>query len=286
LLKAPLASLMTWMVIGIALALPSGLYVALANVHAVSQGWDGAAQISLFLRTEINEARGRELAAGLALRPDIHSVRYISRQEALQEFQALSGFGEVLDNLDKNPLPAVIVVRPEQSHISASMSGELRKDLQGLVEVELAQLDLEWVQRLYTMMQIGQRMTTALALLLSLGVLLIIGNTIRLAIENRRDEILVVKLVGGTDQFVRRPFLYMGFWYGLGGGFVAWIIILISLFWLSAPVARLADLYQSQFSLMGLGFVDTLGLWMTGAILGLLGAWMAVARHLDAIEPR
>lgn len=286
LLRAPGASLMTWLVIGIALALPSGLYVMLGNLQAVSHGWDGAAQISLFLHQNVSESEGRKLIKTLSIRPQIHSVEYISRQQALEEFQDLSGFGEVLDNLDENPLPALIIVRPQDGDASAKMTEQLLKELQGLAEVELAQLDLEWVKRLYSMMKLGERLTTALALLLSLGVLLIIGNTIRLSIENRRDEILVIKLVGGTDVFVRRPFLYTGFWYGLGGAVIAWLIIVFGLFWLRGPVADLAGLYQSQFSLLGLGLIDTIGLWLTGAMLGLLGAWLAVSRHLGAIEPR
>lgn len=286
LLDAPTASLMTWLVIGIALALPSGLYVTLGNLQAVSHGWDGAAQISLFLHQNVKEVEGRKLVKKLSLRPDVHSAIYVSREQALKEFQELSGFGEVLDNLDSNPLPAVIIVQPADNKGSRDITETLLNELQGLAEVELAQLDLEWVQRLYTMMKLGQRMTTALALLLALGVLLIIGNTIRLSIENRRDEILVVKLVGGTDVFVRRPFLYTGFWYGLGGGVIAWLIVVLGLSWLSGPVAELADLYQSQFSLLGLGFIDTIGLWLTGAMLGLLGSWLAVSRHLGMIEPQ
>ena len=136
------------------------------------------------------------------------------------------------------------------------------------------------------MMALGQRMTLALAALLSLGVLLVIGNTIRLSIESRRDEIVIVKLVGATNAFVRRPFLYTGLWYGLGGGLVSWLIITFTVIWLSGPVANLAGLYQSQFELLGLGFGQTLLLWLAGGSLGLGGAWLAVSRHLGQIEPR
>ncbi len=286
LLMTPMASMMTWLVIGIALALPMGLYVALGNVEMLSRGWDGAAQISLFLRFEVTEAEGRQLTKKLALRADVQSAQYVSRREALEEFQSLSGFAEVLGNLDENPLPALVIVRPQDSDATADITEQLLQDLRKMPDVELAQLDLEWVQRLYAMMRLGRHMVMALASLLALGVLLVIGNTIRLAIENRRDEILVIKLVGGTDAFVRRPFLYTGMWFGLGGAITAWLIILLSLFWLSAPVAELAGLYDSQFALRGPGIVDTLGLWITGAILGLLGAGLAVNRHLDAIEPQ
>lgn len=279
-------SIMTWLVIGIALALPSGLFVALENAESVSRGWDGAAQISLFVNKVVPEKDSRKLARKLRLRQDIAEVDYISRTQALEEFQALSGYGDVLEHLDKNPLPAVIVVRPVEQEISAAATEALYKELKALPQIEQAIIDLEWVQRLYSMMELGKRMTLALAALLALGVLLVIGNTIRLAIESRRDEIVIVKLVGATNAFVRRPFLYTGLWYGLGGGMMSWLLVSISLFWLSGPVAELSGLYQSQFVLQGLGFGQTLLLWLASGLLGLAGAWLAVSRHLGSIEPR
>lgn len=280
------SSVMTWVVIGIALALPTGLFVALSNLDSVSRGWDGAAQISLFVNKRISEQDSRQLAEKLKQREDIAGVEFISRTQALAEFQTLSGYGEVLDHLDKNPLPAVIVVRPVEESVSAVATERLYLELKALPEIEQATIDLEWVQRLYSMMNLGKRMTFALGLLLSLGVLLVIGNTIRLAIESRRDEIVIVKLVGATNAFVRRPFLYTGLWYGLGGGLVCWLIISITLFWLGGPIADLAGLYQSQFNLQGLGIGMTLLLWVASSVLGLAGAWLAVSRHLGDIEPR
>lgn len=286
LLRVPVASTMTWLVIGIALALPGGLFVVLTNVEALSRGWDGAAQISLFVHKAVAEQDGRQLARQLEQRDDIEQTEYISRAQALEEFRSLSGYSDVLTHLADNPLPAVIVVRPIEKRTSAKAAEQLFRELQALPQVEQAVLDLEWVQRLYSLMALGKRMTLALAVLLSLGVLLVIGNTIRLAIESRRDEIVIVKLVGATNAFVRRPFLYTGLWYGLGGGIVSWLIIVTSLIWLSGPVANLAGHYQSEFTLQGLGVADTLLLWLGSALLGLLGAWIAVSRHLGAIEPR
>ncbi|MCR8922049.1 permease-like cell division protein FtsX [Dasania sp. GY-MA-18] len=284
LLKTPIPSLMTWLVIGIALALPGGLFVALANVESVSKGWDGAAQVSLYLHKAVGEQDSRKLADKIRLRDDVAEVEYISAVQALEEFKKLSGYGDVLNQLDSNPLPAVIVVRPvDDSHANTQV---LFEALQAIPQVEQAVIDLEWVQRLYSMMALGKRMTLALAALLSLGVLLVIGNTIRLAIESRRDEIVIVKLVGATNAFVRRPFLYTGLWYGLGGGIMAWLIISISVLWLSKPVAVLAGLYQSEFSLQGLAAGEVLMLWLAAGLLGLLGAWLAVGRHLGSIEPR
>jgi len=286
LLKTLVPSIMTWLVIGIAMALPIGLFVALDNIESLSGGWDGAAQISLFIGKTVDEKDARKLAAQLRLRKDIVEVNFITQNEALIEFQALSGYGDVLQHLDSNPLPAVIVIRPTEGENAAAIAEALFIELQALPQVEQAVLDLEWVQRLYSMMALGRRMTVALAGLLSLGVLLVIGNTIRLSIESRRDEIVIVKLVGATNAFVRRPFLYTGLWYGLGGGLMSWIIINMGLFLLRNPIEQLAGLYQSQFELQGLGFFDTILICVVSGTLGLVGSWLAVSRHLGSIEPR
>jgi len=287
LVRTPVGSVMTWLVIGIALALPAGLYVLLGNVQQLSRGWDGAPQISLFLQQHVAEDEGRNLARRLGADREIAAVDYLSRDDALAEFRELSGFGDVLQQLDSNPLPAVILVRPRQTRVmDAKQTEALRARLAAMPEVELAQLDLAWVQRLYAMMELGRRIVASLALLLAVGVLLVIGNTIRLAIESRRDEIVVVKLVGGTDAFVRRPFLYTGVWYGLGGGVVATLITGIGMLFLREPVAQLAGLYNSQYRLIGLSFGDMVNLWLVSALLGWLGAWLAVARHLGEVEPK
>ncbi len=285
-LKAPLVNLMTWSVIAIAIALPVGLFVFLQNIQQLSSGWDNAVQISVYLKTDVSQARGQALAGQLEQKPEIERIHYISSEQALVEFQQLSGFGEALSYLDENPLPAVIVVYPRTDDSTLLTTSTLLSTLQELPEVEQAQMDLEWVQRLYGIMQLAQRSVLALGLLLSLAVLLVIGNTIRLAIEARREEIVVVKLVGGTDAFVRRPFLYTGIWYGLGGGLGAWLIINSILLWLSDPVSSLVGAYSSQFSLSGLGLFETLMLMLSSAMLGLFGAWLAVGRHLSKIEPR
>ncbi len=285
LISQPLSSLMTWAVIGIALALPVGFYVSLGNVQALGHRWEGTAQISLFLQKRVSDKAVERLTDQLKSWPEVDEIHVISRDEALEEFQALSGFADVLSHLDHNPLPVVIELLPTAAHSDSSSAQLLLKRLQELPPVELAQLDLEWVQRLAAMLKLGQRMALGLVILLSTGVLLVIGNTIRLEIENRRDEIIVAKLVGATDAFVRRPFLYTGVWYGIGGGFVATAIVAAGLAVMNKPVATLAGLYQSNFQLLGLSFADMLSLWMMSALLGFFGAWFAVSRHLDDLEP-
>ncbi len=285
-LRKPLGSLATWLVIGIALALPGGLYVAIDNLEKLGAGWDGAPQISLFLRLNVSDDAARALGDRLARRADVAQVSVISREQALAEFRQQSGFGNVVDQLEGNPLPAVVSLRPRQGEHEASAVQSLFDEVKALPEVERGILDLQWVERLFAILAIGRRMALALGVLLGLGVILVVGNTIRLAIESRRDEILVVKLVGGTNAFVRRPFLYTGLWFGLGGGLVAIAILIGSLLWLEGSVAYLAELYGSEYTLTSLGAVHILGLLLSGALVGWLGSWWAVQRHLGAIEPR
>ena len=279
------ASLMTWLVIGIAMALPVGLDVALDNATELSAGWDSPSQISLFLKEGQDSASAETLVREIEARDDVAGVRFVSREDALAEFSALSGFADVLASLEKNPLPNLLLVTPVASLVGTATDG-LRSQLAQREEVAEAVLDMEWLQRLNTIMQLSRRLVMAIGGLLVLGVVLILGNTIRLSIENRREEIVIVKLVGGSNPFVRRPFLYTGLWYGVGGGFFAALLVSLSLWFLESPVSELAALYQSDFELEGLGMMGALNLLILGGLLGLAGAWLAVTRHLAAIQPR
>ncbi len=283
---APLTSLMTATVIGIALALPGGLYLLLHNAERLGGDWQGSAHISLYLKRDVGEAQGRALAARLRGRPGVRQVTYISREQGLREFRAASGFGAALDALKTNPLPAVLVVQPALSGDGPQAVQGLLEALRKLPQVALAQLDMAWVRRLYALMALAQRGVAILAAMLALAVLLVVGNTIRLDIQNRREQIEVTKLVGGTDAFIRRPFLYSGLWYGLAGGAIAWLLVRAALWLLQGPVRRLALLYHSDFTLTSLGLGPSAILLAGGGLLGLLGSWLAVRRHLAEIEPR
>ncbi|MEZ5672813.1 MAG: permease-like cell division protein FtsX [Thiotrichaceae bacterium] len=285
LIRAPLANLMTIAVLGIALALPASLYLLLENVQQVSQDWSGTAQISLFLKQKVSDNDAKTLTDMLYKRPEIKSIRIISRDEALSEYKTLSGFSEALKVMENNPLPIVLVIQPIDD-ISSDATQELYNSLTKLPEVETAQFDMRWLNRLYAMMEIAKRGILVLASLFALGVLLVIGNTIRLTIYNRRDEIEVVKLLGATDVFIRRPFLYSGFWYGFLGGITAWLVVNLSFWWLQDPVRQLAALYHSQFELIMLNMFAGMVLLLGGAVLGVLGAGLAVGRHLKEIQPR
>lgn len=281
----PFSTLMTVAVIGIALALPAGLHVLLKNVQTVLSGWDGAAQVSLFLNKQTREPEAMALAEKLRARPEVTEVDYISAEQAMNEFRRLSGFGDALDALEDNPLPPVLVVHPVLTKQDPASLAALVEDLRQESSVELAQLDMQWIRRLYGLMDIGRRGVWVLSSLLALAVLLVVGNTIRLAIHNRREEIVITKLIGGTDVFIRRPFLYTGFWYGLLGGIIAFILVQVSLGLLAAPVNSLAGLYNSTFRLGGMDLPTVGALLGGGLLLGLLGSWLAVGRHLRAVEP-
>ena len=284
-LDSPGSSVLTWLVIGIALALPVGLNVALDNVSQMSAGWDSPAQISLFLQREVSPDRLRELEGEMGARQDVSETRIILREEALDEFRTLSGFADVLASLQENPLPDLILVTPDAALDGPGVSA-LRVELQGISGVAEAVLDMEWLQRLNSLMELSRRLVLAIGGMLVVGVMLILGNTIRLAIESRREEIVIVKLVGGSSGFVRRPFLYTGLWYGVGGGVLAALLVSAALWFLEKPISDLAILYESAFQLSGLGVMGSLNLVILGGLLGLAGAWLAVSRHLARIQPR
>lgn len=283
-LQQPAASCMTWLVIGIAIALPTGLWMVLDNVSQLGNQLERPAQLSLFLQAAQEPAAARKLAVSLAQRRDIERVEFVDRDDALAEFVERTGMGELAEGLQENPLPHLLLVSPVAA--SPKVLGALRDELESLPAVQEALLDTLWLQRLQSLMTLGRRAVQMLAALLLAAVVLVLGNTIRLAIEGRRDEIVIVKLVGGSDAFVRRPLLYTGLWFGLGGGVFAALLVTAGTLLLAAPVNALSAAYQSMFTLQGLGVVNSLQLVLLGAFLGLAGAWLAVARHLKAIEPR
>lgn len=283
--RHPFASLMTIAVIAIALALPAALHLMVANGKALAGNWDTVADISVYLARETAPARVDALAEELLDWPEVQAVRAIHADDALVEFATLSGFGDALQALPENPLPATLIVTPGSEYTDADALASLAEALRLAPESELVQIDTDWIKRFDAMLEVVRRAVGITAVLLALAVVLIVGNTIRLDIENRRSEIEVTKLVGASDAFVRRPFLYSGLWYGLGGGLLASLLVIVGLLLLRAPVAQLAGLYGSGFSLVGPGFDGLGALVGGGAALGWLGSWTATTRHLRRIEP-
>jgi len=276
--RHPVAALMTMAVIAVALALPLLLNVFLQNSRAATANWNQAFDISVYLDKKAGGTRAQALAKQLRSRPDVAAVRVIAADEALAQFRSASGFGTALDALRDNPLPDTLVVTPTLPASNPKGTEMLKNAIAALPDVQTVQIDSEWVERLTAMLAILRRIIWLTGALLGAGVVLVVGNTIRLDILNRRAEIEVMKLVGATDGFARRPFLYSGVWYGLGGGLLAVLLVAVAVASLAKPVERLAGLYGSQVRLNGLGF--GLGVAVMGVSVGLgwLGSWLAATR--------
>jgi cell division transport system permease protein len=283
--EQPVATAMTLAVIGIALALPTSLYLLVNNLQGLSGHWEQGVDLSVYLEPGQPEAQARSLAADIEAWDEVAVTDLVTAEEALASFRADSGLGEALGTLEHNPLPHLITIKPAPGHESPEAIEAMAERLRALPEADLVQADADWVRRLFAMLEIARRLATLAAVLLAVGVLVIVGNTIRLDIQNRRAEIEVMKLIGGTDGFIRRPLLYGGTWYGLGGALVALAIVQLGLWTLSDPVARLAGLYGSGFRPGGLGGAGAASLLLLGAGLGWLGAWVSATRHLRRVEP-
>jgi cell division transport system permease protein len=276
---------MTVLVIGIALALPATLQVLVMNARAASGDVNRAMDLSVYLKPGTTAAQAEQIAARLRQRSDVAQVQLIKADDALTQFRAQSGFSAALDALTDNPLPHALVVRPAKDFTSASQMDALGNEIKAQPDVDIVQLDTAWVERFNAILDTVRRGVWVVGVLLAIGVAIIVGNTIRADIQSRRAEIEITKLVGGSDAFVRRPFLYSGFWYGFGGSVLALIITLAIVALLAVPVRRLSSLYGSDFKLAGLGLENSLWLLAIGIGLGWLGSLLAASYHLRNVEP-
>ncbi|MBV8496959.1 MAG: cell division protein FtsX [Gammaproteobacteria bacterium] len=284
--RQPVATLLTLLVIALALALPGALRLLVINAQAATGNFANAVDVSVYLKTDVPVAKAQQLAQSARARHDVAAVTLISADQGLADFREYSGFGDALTALKDNPLPHVLHVRPRADSSSAAALDSLRHYFSAWPEVDLVQVDSQWVMRFNAILEVLRRLLVIAAALLGVGVLAVVGNTIRLEIDGRRTEIEVTKLVGGSNSFVRRPFLYTGVLYGFGGALLAWAIIAAVVIVLGAPVATLARLYGSRYEVHGLAREDVGVLLAGGAVLGWLGAWISAARHLRSIEPR
>lgn len=285
LVRYPFASLMTMAVLGLSLTLPATLYVVVKNTDSVGANWQQAAEISLFLRHDLSAQEVATFSKRLSLSAAIENVTWIDRDSGLAQFREASGFGDALNSLSENPLPDVLLVTPAESHRGPLAAQQLLASLQQEREVDEARLDLAWLEKFEALIQLLRDGFLALALLLCISAILIVGNTIRLNISSKRDEIMVMKLVGATDSYIQRPFMYTGVWYGIVGGVIAWLATAVLIWWLDGAVRELSQLYASQFSLQGLNFNEMMVLWLLAIGLGLIGSYLAVRKHVTAIEP-
>jgi cell division transport system permease protein len=286
LFKNPIGNIFSTTVIGVALALPAGFYLLLDNAEEVIKSWEGNIQIAVYLQSNASDERAMVLKNELSNLNTIESITLITKEQALEEYKILSGFAEALDSLEENPLPSMLLIQPKIDTFAGQEGEDLLNQLGAIPEVESAQLDRQWVKRLIVILNILERAAIVLATLLSVAVLLIVGNTIRLSIINKRTEIEINKLFGATNAFIQRPFLYTGLIFGLCGSLISWFLLLISTLIMQEPINQLATLYNSDFSLQGLKFSEILILLISGGTLGLIGSWVAVGRHLKDMEPQ
>jgi cell division transport system permease protein len=281
----PFATLMTMAVIAIALALPLLLNLFLQNVRGATVNWNDAYDLSVYMDKHAGANRVQATTKQLRQRGDVAAVRLITAEQALAEFRTNSGFGKALDALSDNPLPDTLIVTPSLAASTPEGTEALKTAIGAMPDVQAVQLDTEWVKRLHAILDILRRVVFLTAGLLGVGIVLIVSNTIRLDILNRRAEIEVMKLVGASDGFARRPFLYGGIWYGLGGGLLALIVVAVAAAMLAHPVEHLALLYGSAFRLQGLKFANGAAVLAVAVGLSWMGSWLAASRHIRAIEP-
>ncbi|MDR5887632.1 MULTISPECIES: permease-like cell division protein FtsX [Halomonadaceae] len=284
LIRYPLGNLLTMLAIAIALVLPAALWLTLDSARLLDAELDESATLTVYLETGVETPEAERIEQAVSADDDVHSTRYVSAEQGMADFQQSLGVEDALSGLDDNPLPHSIVVRP--GSVDPELMQTLAERLGDMTGVDEVRLDLAWVERLRHLAALGTRVALALGVLFGLGVLLVVGNTIRLSVESRRREIEVVMLIGATHAFVRRPFLYSGAWYGVGGGVLALGLLSLGNHWLSMPVAALAESYGASFSLPRLDFTGSTILLSCSTLLGWLGAWLAVSRHLASIRPR
>jgi cell division transport system permease protein len=281
--RSPLWTLITVAVLGVSMTLPTTLHLLVKNIQQVSRSYDQSFEISLFLQNETTPTEIATLVTLLQGDPQVAKVRLIDKAAAMTEFKQQSGFGEALAFLDQNPLPDVLLVTPKINQPAAAEA--LMQKLQKERYVELAKLDISWLERLAALMNLLQQAVYTIAILLLSAALLVIGNTIRLSIMDKKAEIEVMKLVGATDAFIQRPFLYTGIWLGVFGGFLAFVVVEMMLWWLRSAIATVTQLYQSDFVLNSLSMQEFGWLMLIAVLLGLIGSYIAVRSHIKAIEP-
>lgn len=277
--RRPWATLLTVGVMAVAFVLPLGLWLALQNVGHFAGDVQQSREIDLFLTPETPVARAQALAETLRARDDVASVELRTPDQGLAEFRQRSGLADSLDLLDGNPLPALLVVVPEGDE------ARLVAALEALPETDLLQHDAAWRERLTGWMGFGERLTWVLAALFGLGALLVVGNTVRLDIQSRREEIGVLQLLGASDGFIRRPFVYLGAWYGLAAGALALGLLTLAALALRDPLAALARSYGSPFALSGLDPLGAALVVLAATIVGWLGAWLVTGHFLRQTRP-
>jgi cell division transport system permease protein len=272
LVASPFATIVTVVVLAITISLAGGFYLLVVNLQQLTGSLEDSNQISLFLKEDVSDAHARQFADSIKDKASVQSVKIISKEQGLKEFETYSGFGSAINELEMNPLPIVIQVLPKDTLEDEQVLVALYDELKRAAEVDLAQMDAQWVRRLQSIVAIAKRGATLLGLMLGIAVIFVTGNTIRLEVHNRRDEIVIAKLVGATNTFVQRPFLYSGFWIGLLSGVTAWFVVTIMMLILRQSVEKLSALYNGAFKLLFFSYAETFMLLFISCLLAVLGS--------------
>jgi len=287
LLKEPASTLMTALVIAIAMALPACLYLLISNAQGVTERWVTTHDINVYVEGSMSTNNLQALGTKILNRDDVQLVRSINSQQALDELKQETQLQMISEAIGSNPLPHTLIVSPDNKLIndkSTESVSQLTQDLAAMAGVNSVQLDSDWVMKFRSVVNLLKRCVFILSVLLALGVLLVVGNTIRLHVQQKQNEIEVKKLVGANDDFVRRPFLYLGFWYGFIGSLIAIGLVGLLLLSISGPAKELSQLYLSSFEIQGLALSDGILIIMLASILSLAGAWIAAERALLKID--
>ena len=284
--RTPFTSVMTILVLAVAISLAGCFYIIVANIQQLTGNLQASNQMSLFLKEHVTESAAQKLSEQLKQNANIESIKFINKTQAMNEFKANSGFGEALNALESNPLPHVIQVLPKHVLDNREALDQLMAEFKQIPQVELVQVDMQWVERLQAIMLIASRGVMVVSVLLGFAVTFITGNTIRLELQNRQDEVYISKLVGATHAFIQRPFLYTGFWLGFIAGFSAWLIVTVMLLILETPVEKLSALYSGSFELLFLSFGEFILLLVMTSALAVLGSWIVLHYQLRQIKPQ
>lgn len=280
-----LGTSMTSLVLGIAMVLPLGLYMAVNNLRSLDLQQEEWGAITVFLHSRISETEALNLAQMIDDRSDA-SAETVSPEQGMDEFRRVSGFGQAIELFEENPLPWVLLVTPQlvENDELGPVIVRLAAWLEGQEAVDIVQVDHKWLQRLSGLLELGDAFVTVLSVMFSLAVVVVVANTIRLDVANRSEEIQVLSLVGAGESFIRQPFLYSGFWYGILGALLALIILSVSVLYLQQPLENLLDAYGNRFELQGLGSLEAAAVLLGGGVLGLVGAWVSVQRYLRQLR--
>lgn len=285
LVATPFSFLMTIIVLSSSISLACGFYITLINVQQLTANLESSNQITLFLKGDLSNEDATALAKKIRENPDVQNVNVITKEHALREFRTYSGFGAAMDVLDKNPLPAVLEVAAKNSLQDKATLEELYNQLQKFDQVDTAQLDMQWVSRLQSIIAVVRYTMWLFSSMIAVGVVFIIGNTIRLELHSRKEEVVIAKLVGATNAFIRRPFLYTGFWLGFISSIAAWFIAAILLLVIKQPVEQLSGLYESEVHLIFLSIPETLILLGVASLLGVISSWTVLLFQLRHAKP-